>query len=227
MLRRQQITRTLLVAAGMAVLSNSGCGLPLPGLGHGGGSATPLGTLSDPVWQNQERNAEKSDFVIHEHEFIADAEFLNTFGEDHLRQIALRLSNGQDSMVLIERSKTSARPDTEHKYPVHRNPDLDMRRRELVARCLAAMGVPYPDTRVVVAPDLAPQYRSGEIAATYYDDAGWDNNNRGGFGGGMGGGFGGGSGGGFSANPTPSGNSYAGGAGPSVPMANETQGYRR
>lgn len=150
------------------------------------GSATPLGTLSDPVWQNQEANAEASDFVIHEHEFASQTEFLNTAGEDHVKQIAARLVAGQDAPVIVERSRTSARPETQYKYPVNTNTDLDMLRREVVVRALTAMRVPDADARVVVAPDLAPTYRAGERAATYFDqgDDDWDGRgNWGGWGG--------------------------------------------
>ncbi len=155
-------------------------------------SAQPLGTLSDPVWQAQEHNAEKSDFVVHEHEFVGDQEFLNTAGEDHLKQIAFRIVSGHDAQVLVERSRTSARPDTEYKYRVHVNSDLDMRRRDIVVRCLSALGVQDSDARVVIAPDLAPTYRAGEMAATYYDSSSYGNSNWGGGWGGGGGGWGGG-----------------------------------
>ena len=127
MVSRPQLLKTLLAAAGVAALTTAGC--------HWGSllydqpSASPLGTLSDPVWQNQELNAERSDFVIHEHEFVIDTELLNTAGEDHVKQIAARFAAGQDSLVIVERSQNAARPDTEHKYPVHPSPDLDMRRR--------------------------------------------------------------------------------------------------
>lgn len=180
--------------------------------GFGRPSAQPLGTLSDPVWQAQEHNAEKSDFVVHEHEFVGDQEFLNTAGEDHLKQIAYRLISGQDAQVLVERGRTSARPETEYKYRVHVNSDLDVRRRDVVVRCLVAMGITDADARVVIAPDLAPVYRAGETAASYYETnsgrSGWGGNG-GGWGGG--GGFGGGyAGSGDSAAPSVarSGGSY-------------------
>ncbi len=167
------------------VLATAGCRPPAP----------PLGTLSDPVWQNQEYNAEPSDFVVHEHEFIADVEFLNTLGEDHLKQIAARLAAGQDALVLIERSMNSARPETAYKYRVHPNPELDVKRRDVVVRSLLAMKIPDADTRTVIAPDLAPRYRAGETATTDFSDSGGFQSGFGGagFGGGLGaGGFGGG-----------------------------------
>jgi len=164
-------------------------------------AANPLGTLSDPVWQNQELNAEKSDFVVHEHEFVDNSEFLNWAGEDHLKQIAARLAAGQDAQVVVERTRNFARPDTEYKYRVNLNSEMDMRRRDVVVRCLLAMKIPDADTRVVIAPDLALSYRAWDPAATDYSAAlsGWGNgwNNGGGFGGGLGAGFAGGFGGGF------------------------------
>jgi hypothetical protein len=149
--------------------------------------APPLGTLSDPVWQNQEYNAEHSDFVIHEHEFIADTEYLNTLGEDHVKQIAARLASGHDGLVLIERSMNSARPETAYKYRVHPNPELDMKRRDIVVRSLLAMRIADADARTVIAPDLAPRYRAAETATSDFSDIGGFQGGWGGWGGGMGG----------------------------------------
>jgi len=166
-------------------------------------AASPLGTLSDPVWQNQELNAEKSDFVVHEHEFVENSEFLNFAGEDHLKQIAARLATGQDAQVVVERTRNFARPDTEYKYRVNLNPEMDMRRRDIVVRCLLAMKIADADTRVVIAPDLAPSYRAGERAATDYSDAlgshnnDWNGGTGAGGGVGVGAGYGGWGGGGW------------------------------
>ena len=103
--------------------------------------AQPLGALIDPVWQMQERNAEMSDFVVHLHEWREhDSEFLNNSGEEHVKSIAARLKKGQDAFVIVERSKHTARPDTKYKFPVHTNPELDLRRREMIVRLLGAMG---------------------------------------------------------------------------------------
>ena len=196
MLPQNQCFRLLAAALGVAVLAaTSGC----PGWPGGFGqrqATAPLGTLSDPVWQNQEFNAEKSDFVVHEHEFADNTEFLNTLGEDHLKQIAFRLSNGQDAHVIVERSRNFARPDTEYKYRVNTNPEMDMRRRDVVVRCLLALKIGDADSRVVVAPDLAPVWRAGERAATDISDELGDDNRGGGWGGGADAGWGGGWGGG-------------------------------
>jgi hypothetical protein len=196
MLPRTQFFRILAATLGVTVIAaTSGCP-SWSDFVHHRPAAAPLGTLSDPVWQNQEFNAEKSDFVVHEHEFVDNAEFLNTRGEDHLKQIAARLTSGQDAQVLVERSKNFARPDTEYKYRVNTNPEMDMRRRDVVVRCLMAMKIADADSRVVVAPDLAPEYRAGERAATDQSEAlgNW-NDRSGGYGGGDFGGWGGGWGG--------------------------------
>jgi hypothetical protein len=140
-----------------------------------------LGSQSDAIWQNQEANAEMSDFVVHQHEFQKDTEWLNTGGEDHVKQVATRLLAGQDAQVVVERSMASARLDTQHQYPVHPNPELDMRRREIIVRSLTAMGIADADERVVVAPAFAQGFTGSEAEAAYYSGMSGS-----GFGGGMG-----------------------------------------
>jgi hypothetical protein len=191
MISRPQLCRALLAAASLFAISITGCpSWSWTDFGFHRPRAAPMGTLSDPVWQNQEHNAERSDFVVHEHEFTGATEFLNTLGEDHLKQIAARLAAGQDAQVIVERCRNYARPETEYKYPVHPNPDLDVRRREIVVRSLLAMRIADADARVVIAPDLAPLYRADDTPAVYSEP---DNSNQrgNGYGGGYGGGMGG------------------------------------
>ena len=128
----------------------------------------PLGAQSDAMWQRQEANAEASDFVVYQHEFELNGVRLNTDGEDHLRQIAARLHGSADLPVVVERSMTSVREDSEFKYPVNPNPELDMQRRDVVVRCLAAMGVDDAEQRVVVAPSLAAGMKATEATRAYY-----------------------------------------------------------
>jgi len=128
----------------------------------------PLGAISDSVWQNQEATAEASEFMVHEHEFQMDSERLNMAGEDHVKQIAARLQNCQDSWVMVQRSMSSALPDTEYHYRVNPNPELDLRRREIVVRSLAAMGVADAEQRVIVAPALTPGATANEAVAGYH-----------------------------------------------------------
>jgi len=159
-------------------------------------TVSPLGALSDPVWQMQETNAEMSDFVVHQHEFEKDTEYLNTDGEDHIKQIAARLGQGQDAYVVVERGRFSPRADTQYGYPVHPNPELDMRRREILVRSLAALGVVDADQRVVVAPAYAPGFKGYEAEAAYGSAMGGGGRS-GGYGSGFGGFFFGGGGGRF------------------------------
>jgi hypothetical protein len=149
----------------------------------------PLGTLTDPVWENQEANAEAADYVVYQHEFDVGTARLNEQGENHVTQIAERLYAGQDSPVVVERSMTTARDNTEFEYRIHPNPNLDMRRREVVTRSLAKMGVVDAEERVVVAPAFSPAASATEAAGAYQQ----------GFAGGrLGGGYGGGGFGPFS-----------------------------
>jgi len=150
----------------------------------------PLGVLSDDIWQIQEHNAEASDFVIYQHEFKLNDTRLNTSGEDHVKQIAERVLSGQDFPIVIERSMTSVGPESTYQYPVHPNPKLDMRRRQLVAIALEKMGVPGADQRVVVAPAFAEGFEAGE-AINAYSRGLSTRGAGGGFGGGAAGGGGG------------------------------------
>jgi hypothetical protein len=167
-----------------------------------------LGTIVDEINQTQEANAERSDFVIYMHEFrltmdgrdrtVGTTE-LNDAGKDHVKQIAARLPQHPGCLVLVQRSLTSFTPGTEFEYPVNPNPELDMKRREVIVRALTAMGVPDADQRVVVSHALTPGQKSIEAERDYSQTI---NNYGGGFGGGFGGfgggfgGFGGGFGGG-------------------------------
>lgn len=180
--------RTVALAACAAlVFTCTGCG---PGAQLRRQAEPPLGMISDNIWQMQEHNAEASDFIVYQHEFKLNQARLNTAGEDHVKQIAERLLAGQDFQVLVERGMTTARENTKYKYPVHPNPELDMQRRDVIIRCLTALGVPDAEERVVVAPALAPGFKATEASGTYLRGMG-------GFGGGGGGFGGGGFGGGF------------------------------
>ena len=186
MFTARRSTRMRAIACCLAVLFVTGCGW----FGNNRQPpATPLGTQSDSIWRMQEEHAERSDFVVYQHEFKRDAEWLNTAGEDHVKQIAYRLLSGQGAKVVVERSMTATRPDTEFQFPVHPDPKLDLRRREIVVRSLAAMGVGDADQRVMVAPALAPGLTGNEAEAAYYrgmGEGGAANNGLG-----VGGGFGG------------------------------------
>ncbi len=178
--RFQQVA-TRLVAATLAAMFVCGCGQPWTAF-YQQPVARPLGALSDPVWQAQERGAEMADFVIYQHEFKPNAVRLNTAGEDHVKQIAARLLSGQDAMVVVERSWTTAKSDTEYHYPVHTNPELDLERREVVVMALNAMGIADAEERVLVAPEFTTGFEGSEAEAAYQRGIGTT---------GIGGGFGG------------------------------------
>ena len=130
-------------------------------------SQAPLGTVSDPIWQDHERNAEASDFVVYQHEFEVDSANFNTSGKEHITQIAYRLQQGRPFPVIVEQSRTSVREDTEYEYPVHVNPKLDMERRAQVAKALELMGVADAEQLVVVAPAYAPGAEATEAVGAY------------------------------------------------------------
>jgi hypothetical protein len=184
MMTEHRSTGARAVACGLAVLFVTGCGW----FGKDKPAAAPMGALSDPIWRMQEEHAERSDFVIYQHEFKRDAEWLNTGGEDHVKQIAYRLLSGHDAQVVVERSMTASRPDTEFQYPVHPDPKLDLRRREIIVRSLVAMGVTDADQRVLVAPALTPGLTGNEAESAYYRGVGDMGRNSGmGYSGGFGG----------------------------------------
>ncbi len=151
----------------------------------------PLGSEYDKFWKVQGENVDASNFVLYQHEFTLNGIRLNGDGEDHLKRIAQRMIEGANYPVIIERSNTSSDPKTKYQFPIHRNPDLDNRRREVVIKALTALAVPDPENRVIVAlpysqgltPAQADQIGSGR--------GGGGGSFRGGFGG-----FGGGGGGG-------------------------------
>lgn len=129
----------------------------------------PLGVQSDGIWRRQEAGASPSQFVIYQHEFDSSSSVrLNMAGEDHLKSIAARLHAGAPLPVIVERSMTSVRPDSEYQYPVNPNPELDMKRREAVVRSLVALGIANADQCVVVAPPLAEGYTATEAVRAYH-----------------------------------------------------------
>lgn len=153
------------------------------------GAVTPaqLGALSDPFWQKQEENAEASDFVIHEHEFVENTIRLNRAGEEHLMSIASRAAT-TPFPIIVQTSSLSPPAHDENGMPVHGNVALDVSRRELVVQALTRFGLQDAEDRVVVAPALTPGFEGfeGERAVRL----GYSSRNLGGVGGGLGGGGG-------------------------------------
>lgn len=183
----------LVLATGVTL---SGCGHLQKVRSYYRSPASPptLGYIVDDINKKQEGNAEQSDFVIYQHEFTIDTDRLNVGGMDHVKQIAARLPAHPEFIVMIERSLTSVDDSSEYKYPVNRNSELDLKRREVVVRALAAMNVPDADQRVVISYALTPGQKATEAQRDYQQALG---GGYGGFGGGFGGfgGFGGGFGG--------------------------------
>ncbi|MCH9653755.1 MAG: hypothetical protein K0U86_07055 [Planctomycetes bacterium] len=151
-------------------------------------SAAPLGTISDDIWQKQEENGEASDFVIHESEFVGTTAKLNAAGEDHIKQIAVRMISTPFPIV-VEPSSMSVKQSDEYKYPIHGNDDLDMHRRNVIVKMLQAMNVHDADERVVVSPAFTPGFEGFEAYRAYTN--GFRNRGNGNVGGSFGG-FGGG-----------------------------------
>jgi hypothetical protein len=143
----------------------------------------PLGCKNDVIWKRQEAAAEASDFVVYQHEFVLNGTTLNEAGEDHVKQIAARLTAGQDLPVVVERSNTTAREDTEYKYPVHSNPEMDLQRREVLVRCLTAMGINDAEQRVLIAPAYAAGVKATEAQSAYNRGLQGTNQNANAFGG--------------------------------------------
>ena len=154
----------------------------------------PMGALSDPFWQKQEENAEASDFVIHEHEFVENTVRLNRAGEEHVMSIASRAA-GTPFPIIVQTSSMSPPDYDENAAAVHGNVALDVSRRELVVQALKRFGLEDAEDRVVVGPALTPGFEGFEAERAIR--RGFSSQNRNGFGGGFGGfgGFGGGFGG--------------------------------
>lgn len=137
---------------------------------------TPLGVEMDPLFEAQEHNAEAAKYVMYQHEFELP-EFLNgrnvngyrltPFGEDHIKRIAENLRRGATFPVVVERSDVSVDPNTQFRYPVHFNPELDMKRRLVVVRALQQLGIADADQRVVVAPAVAQSFTDSEAESAY------------------------------------------------------------
>lgn len=159
-----------------------------------------LGASLDESNRQQEENAEASKYVVYQHEFKLNRRDdsdplnglrLNEYGEDHVRRIAENIRRGASYPVLVERSQTSARPKTQYQYPVHFQPALDNKRREVVVGALIALGISDAEQRVIVAPALAHGYQSPEAEAAYRRGQARGGSGSGGFGGSRSGGFGG------------------------------------
>lgn len=183
---------TILVLTVVTGASASGCGhLHKVRARYQAPATQPtLGSIVDEINQKQEGNAERSDFVIYQHEWTLNTDELNDAGMDHVKQIASRLPQHPDFVVLVERSLTSVREDSEYKYPVNRDAKLDISRREVIVRSLLAMGIPDAEERVIISHALTPGQKAIEAERDYNQGLGGFGGYGGGGGFGLGGGFG-------------------------------------
>lgn len=152
----------------------------------------PLGSTVRSHYQVMQTNAEASDFIIHQHEFMGETAQLTPDGKDHVLEIAARMRSAPFP-VLIERTWNNA------------DPELDAHRRNLVAQILTDLGNPDAQQRTVVATAYGPGYNDVQAEPMYYQHV-----LSGGGGGGYGlygnnfgtyGGFAGGAGGGIGFAP--------------------------
>ena len=168
-------------------LSTAGCHLQPP-LGPPR-TASMLGASLDELNRTQEENAEQAKWVVYTHEFEMNRQDhptptdasgappprmhglrLTPGGQDHVRQIARQLSDlaeGARPWVIVERSQTSKRWDTQHHYPVHFNDELDALRRQVIVAALESHGVPDAGELVVVAPAFPRGLNADEAAAAF------------------------------------------------------------
>lgn len=148
----------------------------------------PLGSTVRAHYHTMETNAEASDFILHRYEFVDNTAELSPAGRDHVVEIAARAKSAPFP-VLVERSENNS------------DPELDARRRNLVAQILTDFGVPEANQRTIVSPAYGRHPNSIEAEIDYgqyiYSRGTEGFGNNGGYGaGGFGaGGFGGGGGG--------------------------------
>ena len=140
---------------------------------------TPLGAQVNKIYQTQQANAESAKYTIPTNEFRPNDPQdldgktgwrLTTDGEDHVKQIARNLRHGEKFPVIIQRSHSSIRQETQFKYPIHANEELDEARRRIVVAALETFGVPDAGQLVVVGP-LPSEGYTGVEAANAYNNA--------------------------------------------------------
>ena len=115
----------------------------------------PLGQVTDSFWETQQTNAEASDFIFYDHEFVGETEDLTPGAIKHLMQVALRLEHVPFPIVIEE-------------SPYNEKPELDEDRRVQVVQQLARLGVLEADQRVVIASAYANGLTAVEGERAYY-----------------------------------------------------------
>ena len=114
----------------------------------------PLGQVTDSDWDIQMTNAQASSFVFYDHEFIGDTAKLNTLGQSHLVQMAVRMRHVPFPVVIEE-------------TPNRQNPQLDAARRQAVLDRFAELGLHNLECRVVIAPAIANGILGAEAEQIY------------------------------------------------------------
>jgi len=100
---------------------------------------------------------------------------LTPYGEDHVYQIADALIQHQESGstqwhpwdVVVERSQSSKLWDTQYRYPVHFNAELDEARRQTVVAMLTRLGVANANEIVFVGPSFSEGGDATEAASSW------------------------------------------------------------
>jgi hypothetical protein len=140
----------------------------------------PLGQVTDAHWETQQTNAEASDFIFYDHEFVGETAKLNPAAKEHLLSVALRLPHVPFPLV-VEQSVDNKKPQ------------LDAERRQAIVDMLVKLGYEPVDIdpRVVVAPAIAPGLTAIETESAYRSTIGGDYGGYGGGGGRRFGGYGG------------------------------------
>ena len=152
----------------------------------------PVGAVERAHFHQMQTNAEATDFILYQMDFVGQTAELTPDGKDKINEIGARMRS-TPFPVIVERTYNNA------------DPELDAFRRDLVAQILHEKGNPDASNRVFVSQAYGLGKSSLEAAPEFYQhvyqSSGQNNNNGfggGGFGGGGGGGgFGGGGGGGF------------------------------
>jgi hypothetical protein len=184
---------------------------------YSGEAPQPLGQVNDQHWHTMITNAQASDFVIYQHEWIGTTVQLNPAGQQHLVQIARRLAD-VPFPVLIE--PVTFRPFEDHRYEekeftdvtrerreileadharretvdADRRAEIDAARRQEIVHFLSVMGYGAANDRVFVATPYAPGITGSEGARAFDRTLFQNNNGNNGNGGGNGGGNGNGGG---------------------------------
>ena len=167
----------------------------------------PLGMAVRMHTDRQEQSAERSDFVIHQHEWYQGGEALGPDGRRHVGELAKRMQT-EPHPVVIEPAEPDLKVYPDLETAIQQAQARDQNRRMSIIRLLSASGAVGVDSRVVIATPQAEGLRGDESARVFRSlnirrggGSGGGNlgggGGGGGFGGGGGGGFGGGGGGGF------------------------------